>query len=271
MVNMQDFVGTLMQGVLAGSSQGRIEHALGGHGLSRPGGVFEQILDGATGGTGTGGLLSGLAEMAKSMFGSVRQEVGSGNPLAIGGLGALAGALLGGGGSATRGALGGGAMALLGSLALEALRGLSPPSTDDASASGPAELPLGLRNPANTAEESVLESKAMVILPSMIQAAKSDGQIDAVEQQRILGKLEEAGASAAVQEFVRAEMARPLDLTALLREVTNPQMAAEVYAASLLAIEVDTPAERTYLHQLAQGLGLDEGAVQRLHLTLGVV
>ena len=111
----------------------------------------------------------------------------------------------------------------------------------------------------------------MVILQAMINAAKADGQIDAAEQQRILGKLEEAGADATVQEFVCAEMSRPLDLKALLREVSNPQMAAEVYAASLLAIEVSTPAERDYLHQLAQGLGLDEGAVQRLHLTLAVV
>jgi uncharacterized membrane protein YebE (DUF533 family) len=111
----------------------------------------------------------------------------------------------------------------------------------------------------------------MVILQAMINTAKADGQIDATEQQRILGKLEEVGADAAVQEFVRAEMARPLDLKTLLREVPSLQMAAEVYAASLLAIEVDTPAERDYLRQLAQGLGLDEGAVQRLHLTLGVI
>jgi len=120
-------------------------------------------------------------------------------------------------------------------------------------------------------EESELESKARVILQAMINAAKADGQIDAAEQQRILSKLEEADAAPTVQEFARAEMGRPLDLKALLREVPNPQMAAEVYAASLLAIEVDTPAERNYLHQLAQGLGLDEGAVQRLHLTLGVI
>jgi uncharacterized membrane protein YebE (DUF533 family) len=78
-------------------------------------------------------------------------------------------------------------------------------------------------------------------------------------------------ADAAAQEFVRTEMGRPLDLKALLREIPNPQMATEVYAASLLAIEVDTPEERDYLRQLAQGLELDEGAVQRLHLTLGVV
>jgi uncharacterized membrane protein YebE (DUF533 family) len=43
-----------------------------------------------------------------------------------------------------------------------------------------------------------------------------------------------------------------------------------VYAASLLAIEVDTQAERDYLQRLADGLGLDSGVVQRLHTTLGV-
>src|SRR5262249_58213541 len=118
MLNMQDLVGTLMQGVLAGSSQGRIAHALSGRGLSRPGGFSEQVLGGATSGTGTGtgGLLSGRAERAKSMFGATAQGGRSGNPPAIGGLGVLADALVGGR-STTKEALGGGAMALLGSLA----------------------------------------------------------------------------------------------------------------------------------------------------------
>src|SRR5262245_60330710 len=107
-------------------------------------------------------------------------------------------------GVAILGVLGGGAMALLGSLALEALRGVSHQSTDDTSAAVPAALPLGLRTPANTAEENALESNAMVILQAMINAAKADGQIDADEQQHILGKLEEVGADTAVQEFVRA-------------------------------------------------------------------
>jgi uncharacterized membrane protein YebE (DUF533 family) len=162
-------------------------------------------------------------------------------------------------------------MALLGSLAIEALRGLSQSSTGDTPAAVPSDLPLGLRVPANADEESTLEFKARIILKAMINAAKADGQIDDGEQQRILGKLDEAGADAEARAFVQAELRRPLDLEGLLREILNPQMAAEVYAASLLAIEVDTPAERHYLHRLAQGLGLDEGAVQRLHLTLGVV
>jgi uncharacterized membrane protein YebE (DUF533 family) len=266
----QDIVGVLMQNVLAGSSQGRIEHALSERGLGQPGGMLTQLLGGVTGGAGagTGDMLGNLANMAKSMFGGAGSPGGSGNPLAVGGLGALVGALLGGGGGAARGAIGGGAMALLGSLALEALQGLNRQPAGGAPATLPAELPLGLRAPTTMSEESELESKAKVVLKAMINAAKADGQIDDVERQRILGKLEEAGADAETREFVQADMRRPFDANGV-PEVSNPQTAVEVYAASLLAIEVDTPAEREHLRRLAQGLRL-EATVQRLHAALGV-
>jgi uncharacterized membrane protein YebE (DUF533 family) len=160
-------------------------------------------------------------------------------------------------------------MALLGSLALEALQGLGRQPAGSAPAARLDELPLGLRAPANAAEESAMESKAMVILKAMINAAKADGQIDDAEMQRILGKLEGAGADAEAREFVQVEMRRPFDSHGL-PEVSDAQTAVEVYAASVLAIAVDTPAEREYLRRLAQSLGLEEGIVQRLHATLGV-
>jgi uncharacterized membrane protein YebE (DUF533 family) len=160
-------------------------------------------------------------------------------------------------------------MALLGSLALEALQSWSRQPTGSAPGALPTELPLGLRAPVNADEESELESQAMVVLKAMINAAKADGQIDDAERQRILGKLGEAGVDTEAREFVQAEMRRPFDVDGL-PEVSNPQTAVEVYAASLLAIEVDTPAERDYLRRLAQGLGLEERTVQQLHATLGV-
>ena len=61
------------------------------------------------------------------------------------------------------------------------------------------------------------------------------------------------------------ELQKPLDLEGLAAQVRSPQAAAEVYAASLLAIEVDTPAERDYLRRLAGSLGLDDRTVQRVH------
>lgn len=271
MFNAKDVVGALMQNVLAGSSQSRIQHAMSDRGLGQPRGLLAQLLSGATSGSGTaaGGMLGSLADLAKSMFSGAGPAGERGNPLAVGGLGALVGALLGGGTGAARGALGGGAMALLGSLGLEALQGLSRQPAGSAPAALPAELPLGLRAPTTMAEENELESKAMMVLKAMINAAKADGQIDDAERQRILGKLEEEGTDAEAREFVQAEMRRPFDVDGL-PEAPNPQTAVEVYAASLLAIEVDTPAEREYLHRLAQGLGLEERTVQRLHAALGV-
>ena len=53
------------------------------------------------------------------------------------------------------------------------------------------------------------------------------------------------------------------------RAARDPIVAAQVYAASLLAIQVDTPAERDYLRGLAQRLGLAPDVVGQLHAALG--
>jgi uncharacterized membrane protein YebE (DUF533 family) len=50
----------------------------------------------------------------------------------------------------------------------------------------------------------------------------------------------------------------------------RPQLAAQIYAASLLAIEVDTPAERHYMQQLADGLYLQPEIISQLEKTIGI-
>jgi uncharacterized membrane protein YebE (DUF533 family) len=67
-----------------------------------------------------------------------------------------------------------------------------------------------------------------------------------------------------------SELRKPMDLEALIRDVPDQQVAVQLYAASLLAIEVDTEAERQYLRRLAHGLGLDASAVRRVHQCLGM-
>ena len=64
-------------------------------------------------------------------------------------------------------------------------------------------------------------------------------------------------------------MRKPSALESLVAVVKSPEVAVAVYAASLLAIEVDTDAERTYLRRLAGALRLDAGTVQQLHAGLG--
>jgi uncharacterized membrane protein YebE (DUF533 family) len=268
MLNARDLLGQLMQAGMTGSSSNRVEHALGSQGLSQSGNPIGDLLRNFQGGGQSPGF-GGLAEAAQSMFGDAKQSVQSGNPLAIGGLAALAGAVLGGGGGAMRGALGGGALALLGSIAISALRNYQAGAQADAQAIA-KDAPLGLREPQNPAEEAELERTADLILRAMISAAKADGLIDGGEMQRIGSRLEQAGADQEARDFVLAELQKPPDLEGLTRGGHSPEVAAQLYAASLLAIEVDTAAERDYLRRLAGRLGLDAATVQRIHQMMDV-
>jgi uncharacterized membrane protein YebE (DUF533 family) len=260
MAGFGDLLGVLMQGGVGSSGTQRVENALGERGLGQAGGFLEQMLGGSGGG---GGLLGNVLGAAGGMLGNAGRAAQQ-NPLAAGGLGAIAGALFGGGSGAVKGAMGGGAMAMLAGLAFQALgnRSGGSPAT--------AQAPLGIRAPATPEEEQELASTADLVFQAMISAAKADGHIDSAEMDKILGKLRESGTDPELQRLVMEEMHKPLDLDGLIGEIPNEQVAAEVYAASLFAIEVDTPEERDYLQRLAQGSGLDDAVVAQLHQALGV-
>jgi uncharacterized membrane protein YebE (DUF533 family) len=192
-------------------------------------------------------------------------------PAAAGGIGAVLGSLFGGGGDSMKGALGGGALAMLASVAMKAITNSGGRAQQDATSgwSG-GSLPLGLKAPETQDEERALQKTAELVIRGMINAAKSDGQISHGEAQRIVGKLRESGLDEEAQQWVDAELQKPLDVAGFAAEIPNPEVAAQVYAASLLAIEVDTAAEAEYLRQLAHQTNLEQGVVQHIHQTLGV-
>jgi uncharacterized membrane protein YebE (DUF533 family) len=230
-------------------------------GPSSQGGGLGSILSQALGG-GSGSGSGGLGGILGNVLNDAGNAVGGKQNLALGGLGALAGALLGGGGKSLGGALGGGIMALLGTMAYQALKGAG---------SQPSEVPLGLAEPQSEVERQALERNAEIVLKAMINAAKADGQIDRGEVQRIVGKLRETGMAEEAQQYVMTEMQKPIDTPALVSAAKGqPALAAQVYAASLLAIEVDTPAEKQYLDQLAVGLGLQPEVTQRIKEMVGL-
>ena len=100
----------------------------------------------------------------------------------------------------------------------------------------------------------------------MINAAKSDGQIDAEEQQKIVGKLGDVSDEEAA--FVRSEMGKPLDAEGFARSVPQ-QLGRQVYLVSLLAIDLDQQSEARYLDTLRRGLGIDEKTANELHVEVG--
>jgi uncharacterized membrane protein YebE (DUF533 family) len=282
MFDAKDLLGRMMQAGMSGSATDRVSHAMGPRGLGQSGSPLGDLLGGLlgrgggaqTGGAGGlfgqgGGGLADLARRAEEMLGapsgSVRNTLQDKNQLAMGGLAALAGAVLGGR-HGMGGAVGGGLMALLGSLAFSALKSKAATAQAD-----PAkEAPLGLREPQTPEEEAELQSTALLALRAMINAAKADGAIDGGEMSRIMGKLHESGTDSEARDFVMGELQKPLNLDALVRDVKSREVAVQVYGASLLAIEVDTPAERDYLQQLANALGLDGETVERVHASLGL-
>jgi uncharacterized membrane protein YebE (DUF533 family) len=267
--NARDLLGCLVQSGFNPAAQYRLGHSMGPAGLGGKDSPFGQLLgqvlgggagQGAAGG-GLGGLLGGLMGQAGGLANDATAAVKSGNPLAVGGLAALAGALLGGGGDAMKGALGGGLLAVLGGLAMNVLK-----QQQGGAAAG---TPLGLRAPATVDEESTLENRALLMIRAMVDAAKADGEIDAAERGRIVGRLRETGAGSDALDFLMTEMQRPLDVDALVAMVQGREEAVQVYAASLLAIEVDTEAERAYLTRLSRSLGLDSQVVAQVHSALG--
>ena len=65
-------------------------------------------------------------------------------------------------------------------------------------------------------------------------------------------------------------MAEPLDVAGLAAEARNPAQAAQVYAASILAIDADTDHEKNYLRELATGAQASiRATVAQLHQMTG--
>ena len=235
-MSLSDLLGAMLQSEMTPSSKKRVEAAMG----KKQGGLLES-LGGLAGGEGKdlGGMLGEVLAQASKVAGGKQN-------LALGGLGALAG----------------GAMALLGAMAFKALQGRRQ---------GAEKVPAGLLEPQTDEDRLELEQQTELVLKAMINAAKADGQIDEKEIQRIIGKLQEAGADQEDQNYVLAEMQKP-QVTGELIDAVNGRMevAAQVYAASLMAIEVDTPAEKAYLAQLASGLGLSPDITRRIEEMVGL-
>ncbi len=185
---------------------------------------------------------------------------------ALTGLGGLAAGMLLSGGKAHRLVGNGvklGAMAAIGGLAWNAWQNYQQSQSDAASDANEDEQKyLAKAQPAN-------EEMGKSLVRAMIAAAKADGQIDTRERAAIFKKLETMPLGAAEKAWVFDELMAPLDIDAVVAPVTTPEMASEIYAASLVAMTADTPEERAYLDDLATRLKLDPELVGHIEAAAG--
>lgn len=247
-----------------------------GSGSGGLGDILGQVLGGRSGGAGTGspyggtrspgagasGGLGGILDQLTGGRGTSSASAGGGlggilGGAAAGGLGGILGELLGGKGAASAGTPASGSGGL-------AQKGAQP--QNDSSFGDLLNQSLASGDEPEVAPTPEQNALAGLMLKAMIQAAKSDGQIDEQEKARLMeqfGELDEDE-----RAFIREQMAAPVDASALAAEVpagAGPQ----VYLMSLMAIDFDNRKEAEYLHALAQGLGLDRETVNGIHTQVG--
>lgn len=189
-----------------------------------------------------------------------------------GGLGGLLGGLLGGNSASASNS--GGLSDMLGGLAgkdgssglgglLDSLR-QGQEKTEDRGFGGLFNEALQGKEPENVTNED--EEHAEILLRAMINAAKSDGELDEGEKQKITEHLGDVTQEEA--EFVQRELQAPMDIEGFISSVPRG-MEEEVYLVSLLAIDLDSEEEAVYLDRLANGLRISNEVSNQIHEKLG--
>lgn len=234
-------------GAPTGRAQAEAPDPMGGLG-----GLLEQLAGGAAGRTGGGtrssaGAGGGLDDLLGQLAGA-------------GGLGGILGGLAGAAGAAT-----GGTPDVKGG----APTGGSPTTKGGAQPSFGDLLNQSLQNygEPDVAPAPAQEAAAALMLRAMIQAAKADGKVDEGERKKLLDNLGDA--TEAEMTFVKTELAAPVSIEGLVSQVPKG-LEQQVYTMSVMAIALDNKTEAQYLHELAQGLGLDPQQVNAIHAQLSV-
>ncbi|RDZ29331.1 tellurite resistance TerB family protein [Lysobacter silvisoli] len=106
------------------------------------------------------------------------------------------------------------------------------------------------------------------ILKALVAAAKADGHIDEREREVIEGEFVRIDNDAGLRQWLHTELEKPLDPAEVARAATTPEMASEMYLASLLAADEQSFMERAYLDELARQLKIDDALKAKLEAQL---
>lgn len=95
---------------------------------------------------------------------------------------------------------------------------------------------------------------------AMIAAAHADGRLDDDERRAILDRLDASGFGDEEKGFVLQHLDNPVPMESVIPREPPAELAQQIFAVSLLAIDVDSAEERSYMDRLAMRLGVDPGA-----------
>ncbi|RJQ83305.1 MAG: tellurite resistance TerB family protein [Desulfobacteraceae bacterium] len=148
--------------------------------------------------------------------------------------------------------------------------GTGPPPVPGRSMASPPPPPPGSTAAQAPAAAGGQAGDAVLLIRAMIAAANADGAIDAEERTAILDRLKSVQLSPEEHQFITQELLEPKSMKEIVAAALTPELARQVYLASLLAITVDTDEELDYLQNLARHLRLDQETLEALHQQAGV-
>ena len=131
---------------------------------------------------------------------------------------------------------------------------------------------MGSQSPGSAGSQrsgsAAVSPEALRIVRLAISAAYADGRVSDAERAAILDQARTAG----VAEIVEAEMQQPRPLAEIVAGVNDAAQRATMYVLAFSIVRGDeqpTGAERIYLAQLANLLGISVAAVQELEQQAG--
>jgi uncharacterized membrane protein YebE (DUF533 family) len=159
-----------------------------------------------------------------------------------------------------------GSLAALGAVAYRAYQSWQAQQTRPAASAARAGTADMVPSPQPPAPRTVdllpapeVEQHSRAMLQAMLAAAKADGHLDERERGLVAAELGRIQADPAVHRWVEDELRRPLDPAEVASAAKTPELAAEMYLASLLVADETSFMERAYLDELARQMRLPEG------------
>ena len=158
-----------------------------------------------------------------------------------------------------------GGMAAVGALAWKAYKDYSEKQAQSNQPEQQQWNGLEEQNFHNLDGNNANQEQPLHILKCMVAAAMSDGHIDSNEYRNIIAKADDFGLTGEDKNMVFAEISNPMDIHQVIQSTNSPELAMEVYTASVFAIDENRAEGKQYLHNLATGLQLPPPLVDAVH------
>jgi uncharacterized membrane protein YebE (DUF533 family) len=122
-----------------------------------------------------------------------------------------------------------------------------------------ANAPQGEPQTIDRLPAAQVEQHSQAILKALVAAAKADGHVDERERALIEGEFTKLDNDRQLQSWLHGELNKPLDPADVARAASTPEMAAEMYIASVMLVDEENFMEKAYLDELARQLKLEPG------------